>query len=224
MNELKATNYSIHFHVWSEASFRDFLHRLVADLHLPMNIAAFVPDTREARGEYLRPPQSRTGVRSSRVDIEARAGSPEVDPIAGTKDSRNQGVEAPAVSVLFLFEKSSSRFLLFFLSLLWVCGQRVCVVQAKRHIHSFSRSLRRCHAVAPHVYWLLVAHGLMRPTVVVEVYPSADAGPRLAAVGVAFRWTSSYLIERHSRSMKMLSMKRPRPSIEIAISAASSLP
>src|SRR5271163_5016506 len=40
----------------------------------------------------------------------------------------------------------------------------------------------------------------------------------------AFRWTSSYLIERHSRSMKMLSMKRPRPSIEIAILAASSLP
>src|ERR1700731_102332 len=36
----------------------------------------------------------------------------------------------------------------------------------------------------------------------------------------AFRWTSSYLIERHSRSMKMLSMKRPRPSIEIAIPAA----
>src|SRR5277367_415870 len=35
----------------------------------------------------------------------------------------------------FLFSSSlkvsSSRFLLFFLSLLWVCGQRVCVVQAK---------------------------------------------------------------------------------------------
>src|SRR5208282_3320490 len=36
--------------------------------------------------------------------------------------------------------------------------------------------------------------------------------------------TSSYLIERHRRSMKMLSMKRPRPSIEIATPAASSLP
>src|ERR1700730_6917730 len=40
----------------------------------------------------------------------------------------------------------------------------------------------------------------------------------------AFRCTSSYLIERHRRSMKMLSMKRPRPSIEIATPAASSLP
>src|SRR5271166_2829088 len=40
----------------------------------------------------------------------------------------------------------------------------------------------------------------------------------------AFRCTSSYLIERHSRSMKMLSMKRPRPSIEIATPAAASLP
>jgi hypothetical protein len=32
------------------------------------------------------------------------------------------------------------------------------------------------------------------------------------------------LMERHSRSMKMLSMKRPRPSIEIATPAAASLP
>jgi hypothetical protein len=32
-----------------------------------------------------------------------------------------------------------------------------------------------------------------------------------------------YLIERHSRLMKMLSVKRPRPSIEIATPAASSL-
>ena len=40
----------------------------------------------------------------------------------------------------------------------------------------------------------------------------------------AFRCTSSYLIERHNRSMKMLSMKRPRPSIEIAMPAASSMP
>jgi SAM-dependent methyltransferase len=47
VNGLKATNYSIHFHVWSEASFRDFLHRLIADLRLPMKIAAFVPDTPE---------------------------------------------------------------------------------------------------------------------------------------------------------------------------------
>src|SRR5208337_277253 len=31
--------------------------------------------------------------------------------------------------------QESSRFLLL-VSVLWVCGQRVCVVQAKRHIHS----------------------------------------------------------------------------------------
>ena len=45
VNGLKATNYSIHFHVWSESSFRDFLDRLIADLRLPMKIGAFVPDT-----------------------------------------------------------------------------------------------------------------------------------------------------------------------------------
>src|ERR1700722_16186244 len=38
-----------------------------------------------------------------------------------------------------------------------------------------------------------------------------------------FRCTSSYLNERHSRSMKMLSMKRPRPSIEITTPAVTSL-
>lgn len=49
---LKAANYSIHFHVWSEASFRDFLDRLIADLRLPMKIEAFVPDT-PARAENI---------------------------------------------------------------------------------------------------------------------------------------------------------------------------
>jgi hypothetical protein len=42
---LKATKYSIHFHAWSETSFRDFLDRLIADLRLPMKIEAFVADT-----------------------------------------------------------------------------------------------------------------------------------------------------------------------------------
>ena len=37
------------------------------------------------------------------------------------------------------------------------------------------------------VHWLLVSHGLMRSTMVVEVFPSADAGPRFAAVGVGFQ-------------------------------------
>ena len=88
-------------------------------------------------------------------------------------------------NVPFLFssssKESSSRFLLFFLSLLWVCGQRVCVVQAKRHIHSFRRSLAPIHAVAPHVHWSLVAQGLVRPPMVVEVHPSTDADPCFAA-------------------------------------------
>ena len=39
-----------------------------------------------------------------------------------------------------------------------------------------------------------------------------------------FRYTSSYLSERHSRSMNTLSSQRPRPSIEILIPAANSLP
>jgi hypothetical protein len=33
----------------------------------------------------------------------------------------------------------SSSFLILLLRLLWVCEQRVCVVQAKRHIHSIRR-------------------------------------------------------------------------------------
>jgi len=35
----------------------------------------------------------------------------------------------------------SSGFLLLLLRLLWVCGQRVCVVQAERHIHSLRASI-----------------------------------------------------------------------------------
>jgi predicted SAM-dependent methyltransferase len=45
VNELNAINYSIHFHVWSELSFRDFLNRLITELHFPMKIEAFVPNT-----------------------------------------------------------------------------------------------------------------------------------------------------------------------------------
>jgi SAM-dependent methyltransferase len=45
VNGLKASNYSIHFHVWSEASFRDFLDGLIAVLHLPMRIEAFSAST-----------------------------------------------------------------------------------------------------------------------------------------------------------------------------------
>jgi predicted SAM-dependent methyltransferase len=42
---LKASTYSIHFHVWSEASFRDFLNRLVQVLEVPIKIEAFVAGT-----------------------------------------------------------------------------------------------------------------------------------------------------------------------------------
>jgi len=42
---LKASNYSIHFHVWSEASFRDFLDRLVTVMDVTMKIEAFVAGT-----------------------------------------------------------------------------------------------------------------------------------------------------------------------------------
>ena len=59
---------------------------------------------------------------------------------------------------------------------------------------------------------------------IVEFHPLANAVSRFAAVRIGFQVNLLYLIERHSRSMKMLSMKRPRPSIEIAILAASSLP
>ena len=43
----------------------------------------------------------------------------------------------------------------------------------------------------------------------------------LAAVSVGFQMHLFILMERHSRSMNMLSMKRPRPSIEIATPAAA---
>jgi len=52
VNGFRATNYSIHFHVWSQRSLRDFLDRLIADIRLPMKIEAFVDNTR-GRGENI---------------------------------------------------------------------------------------------------------------------------------------------------------------------------
>src|SRR6187200_567862 len=46
------------------------------------------------------------------------------------------------------FRSNSSSLLL--LLLLWVCGQRVCVVQAKRHIHSSSCRFDGVDTGAPH--------------------------------------------------------------------------
>jgi SAM-dependent methyltransferase len=42
---LKATNYSIHFHVWSDSSLRAFFDGLISEVGLSMKIAAFVDNT-----------------------------------------------------------------------------------------------------------------------------------------------------------------------------------
>jgi SAM-dependent methyltransferase len=42
---LKSANYSIHFHVWSETSLRQFLRSLRSEIGLQMKIEAFVPHT-----------------------------------------------------------------------------------------------------------------------------------------------------------------------------------
>ncbi len=62
----------------------------------------------------------------------------------------------------------------------------------------------------------------MRPPAVVERQISADrgAGPGDAVVG--FRYTSSYLTDRQSRSTKTLSRQAPLPSMLITISFLSS--
>jgi hypothetical protein len=105
---------------------------------------------------------------------------------------------------------------------LWVWGQRVCVVQAKRRIHSGRRRFDRFDVGAPQVHGHFIAHGLMWAPVVLGGHPGADAGPRLAAIGIVFQM--HYLIERHSRSMKILSNSRPRPFIEIITLGFSSAP
>lgn len=48
----KATNYSIHFHVWSRSSLREFLDCLLVDVRLPMKIVAFVDNTQRG-GENI---------------------------------------------------------------------------------------------------------------------------------------------------------------------------
>jgi SAM-dependent methyltransferase len=45
VDRLKATNYSIHFHVWSESSLRAFFDGLISDIGLSMKIVAFVNNT-----------------------------------------------------------------------------------------------------------------------------------------------------------------------------------
>jgi hypothetical protein len=100
---------------------------------------------------------------------------------------------------------------------LWACGRRASVVQARRHVHS------GFPVAAPDRHWRPVAQRLMRASAIIKSDPSPNSGSRLAAVGVALE-TSSYFSERHSRSMKTLSIQRPRPSIETLIPAATSVP
>jgi hypothetical protein len=64
----------------------------------------------------------------------------------------------------------------------------------------------------------------MRPPVVIEGDPVGDPGLGLAAVGLSFEVDVSYFRLRHSRSMKNLSIQRPRPSIEIRMPAAANVP
>nr|WP_316187849.1 MULTISPECIES: hypothetical protein [unclassified Bradyrhizobium] len=71
---------------------------------------------------------------------------------------------APALSF------KSSSFLLLRLGLLWVCGQRVCVVQAKRHIHSLGR-LDHIHAGAPYRHGKLIVHRLVRAAMILKGHP-----------------------------------------------------
>src|SRR6202163_5079605 len=85
---------------------------------------------------------------------------------------------------LTLVLQKSSRFLLF---LLWVCGQRVGVVQAKRRIHGVRRRLDFVHAGAPHGHRHLIVHRLMWASKIVKGHPRTYASPRLAAVGVRFQ-------------------------------------
>ena len=59
VNGLRASNYSIHFHVWSESSLREFLDRMIIDMGFPMKIAAVVDNTPTGGEAYLCNPQDR---------------------------------------------------------------------------------------------------------------------------------------------------------------------
>ena len=73
-------------------------------------------------------------------------------PFVGPRVVEFKGVISPAVVL-----QESSRFLLV---LLWVCGQRVCVVQAKRHIHKALAAASILSMPARHTaigIWLFIA-------------------------------------------------------------------
>ena len=52
IEDLTAKNYSIHFHVWADASLREFFRHLVEQLRFPMKIEQFVNNT-EVWGENV---------------------------------------------------------------------------------------------------------------------------------------------------------------------------
>jgi hypothetical protein len=67
-----------------------------------------------------------------------------------------------------------------------------------------------------------IAQRLVRPLVVVERQPPADAPPACATEPYALMNASSYFRLRHSRSMKMLYRYRPLPSMLIHTPRVSS--
>src|ERR1019366_2884437 len=69
-----------------------------------------------------------------------------------------------------------------------------------------------------------IRQALMRPLVIVELEVAVDARPRLRHHPVVRKYTSSYFSERHKRSIKILSMHRPRPSMLTAMPRPSNSP
>ena len=65
---------------------------------------------------------------------------------------------------------------------------------------------------------------LMWAAMIIKVHPRSDAVSRFAPVGIGFQMHFLVLDRTPQPFDEILSMKRPRPSIEIAMPAASSLP
>src|SRR6516162_5655207 len=68
----------------------------------------------------------------------------------------------------------------------------------------------------------VVAEALVLALFVIEAEPGANAGLCLGDTGIGMQVTSSYFRLRHNRSMKMLSIQRPLPSMLIVIPHRSS--
>lgn len=82
---------------------------------------------------------------------------------------------------------------------LWATYQR-CPSSAASHIPHLGRRRRG-----------LVAQGLVRPAVVLKAEPLADTDARLKSLRIdPLKRTSSYIKLRHSRSIRMSSIQRPR--------------